>query len=140
MAIIFSAISSDIVAFLVIILGVAYGYVRYVYTYWERRGVKYIRPTFPLGNFSDSFLQKTSIGEVIEKIYYQTKEPFIGIYGAVRPTLLVQDPALIRRIFIKDFQYFVDRGMVIIVKNNNRACVTEYYRCLCKNSMKPSKI
>lgn len=111
MAIIFNTISSDIVAFLVIIFGFAYGYVKYVYTYWERRGVKYLQPNFPLGNFADSFLQRLSIGEVVEKLYYKSKEPFIGIYGAIRPTLLVQDPALIRRIFIKDFQHFADRGM-----------------------------
>lgn len=111
MAIIFSAISSDIIAFIVIFCGAIYGYVKYVYGYWDRRGVKYLTPTFPLGNFADSFLQKVSIGELVEKMYYQTKEPFVGIYGAIRPTLLVRDAALIRQIFIKDFQYFADRGM-----------------------------
>lgn len=111
MAIIFSSISADIIAFVVIFCGIFYGYVRYVYTYWERRGVKYLAPTFPLGNFLDSFLQRVSIGELVEKMYYQTKEPFVGIYGALRPTLLINDAALIRQIFIKDFQHFADRGM-----------------------------
>lgn len=111
MAILFSAISSDIIAFIVIFCGIIYGYVKYVYTYWDRRGVKSLQPTFPLGNFGDSFLQKVSIGELVQKMYHQTKEPFVGIYGAIRPTLLVRDSALIRQIFIKDFQYFADRGM-----------------------------
>lgn len=111
MALIFSSLSSDIIAFSLIFLSALYGYVRYVYTYWERRGVRHLPPRFPLGNFADSFLQRISIGELVQQMYQKTKEPFIGIYGAVRPTLLIQDPALIRRIFIKDFQHFSDRGM-----------------------------
>lgn len=111
MAIIFSAISSDIIAFIVILFGIAYAYVKYIYAYWERRGVKCIEPTFPLGNFKDSFMQKVSVGELVEKMYYQTNEPFVGIYGAIRPILLVRDSTLVRRILVKDFQYFPDRGM-----------------------------
>lgn len=102
---------ANIIAILILLASVAYGYVKYVYTYWNRRGVKHLPPTFPLGNFSDSFMQKISIGELVEKMYYQTKEPFIGIYGAIRPTLLIRNPALIQQILIKDFQHFVDRGL-----------------------------
>lgn len=103
---------ADIFVILIIFISALYGYVRFVYTYWQRRGVKHLPPTFPFGNFSDSFLQKISIGELVEKMYYQTNEPFIGIYGAIRPTLLIRDLHLIRRVLIKDFQHFVDRGML----------------------------
>ncbi len=109
MSLIFSP--SDIIVFLIIFTSVIYAYVKYVYTYWQRRGVKHLPPTFPFGNFKDSFLQRLSIGELCEKMYYQTSEPFIGIYGAIRPTLLVRDLTLIRRVLIKDFQHFTDRGM-----------------------------
>lgn len=114
MAIIFSAISLDIIALIVILTGVAYGYVKYVYSYWERRGVKCLKPTFPLGNFVDSFLQRVSVGESVEKMYYQTNEPFVGIYATIRPILLVRDSALVRRILVKDFQHFPDRGMYLV--------------------------
>lgn len=120
MALIFNSVSSDVVALMIVFLSVVYGYVKYVYTYWERRGVKQLPPTFPLGNFSNSFLQKISIGELVEKMYYQTKDPFVGIYGAIRPTLLVRDAALINRILIKDFQHFADRGMSISTQEYDR--------------------
>lgn len=112
MAPIFSMISLGIVvAILIIFISVAFGYVKYVYTYWTRRGVNHLPPTVPFGNFADSFLQRISIGELVEKMYYQTTDPFIGIYGAIRPTLLVRDSALVRQILIKDFQHFADRGL-----------------------------
>lgn len=115
MAFIFSTISSDLIAFLVIFTSVVYAYVKYAYTYWKRRGVKCLPPTFPFGNFADSFLQRVSIGELVEKMYHQTKDPFVGIYGATRPTLLVRDSALIHQILTKDFQHFTDRGMFISI-------------------------
>lgn len=113
MTVLFSSVLLDIVAVLAILIGGAYGYFKYVYTYWERRGVKYIKPSFPLGNFAQTFLQRFSVGQLVEKLYHETSEPFIGIYGVIRPILMIRDTSLIRRIFIKDFSHFADRGVYI---------------------------
>lgn len=98
-------------ALLIFFSGTLYLLVRYVYLHWERRGIKYIQPTFPFGNFGKSFMQKISNAEEMTEIYRKTKEPFIGTFGLFRPILFLRDPDLIRSVLIKDFQYFVNRGV-----------------------------
>lgn len=113
MGLLFSEISSDITALLFVGLTAAYFYVKYVYSYWKRMGVKYLSPTFPFGNFGPTILQKKTGGELVADIYKENNGPFIGIFGAFRPILVVRDPKIVRSIFIKDFQHFVDRGVYI---------------------------
>lgn len=102
---------SYLIAILVIITVSIYAYVKYLYTYWQRKGFKYIEPQFPFGNLRECFLQKTSLGEGFRDLYRKTTEPFIGIYGFVRPILLARDPGFIRSVLITDFQHFVNRGV-----------------------------
>lgn len=113
MGLLFSETSSDIIAFSLIGLTAFYLYVKHLYSYWKRVGVKYLEPTFPFGNFGPTIFQKKTAGELVADIYRESREPFIGIFGALRPTLVVRDPKIIRSIFIKDFQHFVDRGVYI---------------------------
>lgn len=118
MGLLFSETSSDIIAFLLIGFFAAYFYVKQSYSYWKRMGVKYVEPTFPFGNFGPTVFQNKVGGELIAEIYHSSQEPFIGAFGALRPLLIVRDPKLVRSIFIKDFQYFVDRGVYIGMRVN----------------------
>lgn len=47
----------------------------------------------------------------MQKIYNSTTDPFVPIYGILRPILIIRDPELIRLILIKDFVHFTDRGI-----------------------------
>lgn len=114
MAFIFGSILTDFVALVAIILASVYFYVTFhKYSYWKRLGVKEISPTFPFGNFRSSFMQVTHMGIYLQDVYRKTKEPFLGLYSGFKPMLMVNDPELIRSVFIKDFQNFHDRGMYI---------------------------
>lgn len=93
-------------------------YVKHLYSYWQRCGVPYSKPSFPFGNFGKIFRQNISIGEQIDEFYRSTTEPFIGVYGLFRPTLIVRDTNLIRNILIKDFQHFVDHGVYLDEEND----------------------
>lgn len=97
----------------IVLIGVvtAYAFIKYLYSYWDRKGFKSIPPTFPFGNLRDSFLQRTSQGQEYRNLYNKSTEPFVGIYGFVRPILLARDPAFIRSVLISDFQHFVNRGV-----------------------------
>lgn len=81
-------------------------YIRYSYSYWKRKGVPYLKPTFPFGSFSKGFLQQISIDDQIKEIYESTSEPFIGVYSILRPVLVVRDPELVRTVLIKDFEVY----------------------------------
>lgn len=101
----------SVTIYLVTVFSLAlYFYIKHLYSYWDRCGVKYLKPSFPFGNYGKCFRQKVSIGLQLDELYHSTNEPFLGIFGAFRPILMVCDPKLIRQILIKDFQYFSNRG------------------------------
>lgn len=102
-------ISNTVLTLLSAVLVLTYFYVRHLYSYWERRGVPYLKPSFPCGNFGKSFTHKLAVWALLDEIYNGTTEPFIGIYAFFRPTLIARDPEFIRNIFIKDFPHFMDR-------------------------------
>lgn len=87
-----------------------YLYFDYKFSYWRRRGVKYLAPSIPFGNFGPTLRMTKHMGLMACELYRRTTEPFIGIFIAVRPVLLLCDPVIIRQILIKDFQYFNSRG------------------------------
>lgn len=118
MALLYQDLSMDIVTILLVILTGVYFYFKYTFSYWRRRGIKYVPPTSPLGNFGATFLQQMQMSEQALGHYRNTTEPFIGLFAAVRPVLLVRDLDVIRNILIKDFQHFVDRGIYIDEKND----------------------
>lgn len=105
-----STVLSVIVLFIVLAISSFYFYLKYVYSYWERRGIKSFSGKIPYGNFEQTLKKKRSIGEVVTDMYHNTTEPFIGFYGTLQPILMIRDPTLVRQILIKDFQYFVNRG------------------------------
>lgn len=92
------------------LITVSYLYVKYLFSYWKRRGVPYKEASFPFGSSSDAFLSKRSFGEALEDLYNGTTEPVFGSFTTVQPVLLVRDPKIIRDILIKDFQSFNHRG------------------------------
>ncbi|XP_047097787.1 cytochrome P450 6k1-like [Schistocerca piceifrons] len=84
------------------------------YQHWKRKGVPYEEPTFPFGNLGRSLLGQKYYGDVLRDLYEKAKgKRFIGFYSILRPVLLVRDPELIRRILIKDFASFHDRGVYL---------------------------
>lgn len=102
----------------IVVISLIYLYVKYLYSYWERRGVPQLRPSFPFGNFGGNFLQKLCPSSQIDALYRATSEPFIGVYAFFRPIFFVRDPSLVRTILIKDFANFVDRGVYVDEEND----------------------
>ncbi len=95
---------------LVTLVVTVYLYVKNVYSYWKRRGIPYKTPSFPFGNFANSFMDKKSLAEEIEKIYNESsEEKSIAIYTVFQPMLLVRDTKIIKDILIKNFQNFSHR-------------------------------
>lgn len=100
------------------VIALIYLYVKHLYSYWERRGVPQLHPSFPFGNFGENVLQKLCPAGQIDAIYRATTEPFIGVYTFLRPTFFVRDPNLVRTILVKDFAHFTDRGVYVDEKND----------------------
>lgn len=92
------------------VLSIAYFYLKNAFSYWSKRGVPFIQPRFPFGNFTKMFLQQQSLAELVVELYNKTDEPVLGVYISVHPSLIVRDPKVLRDIFIKDFPSFYHRG------------------------------
>lgn len=111
MGFILGSSASELVLVITAVFTLIYFYVKHIYSYWERRGVESLRPTFPFGNFTKTFMQTASMAELTAELYESTDSPHIGFYGGLRPMLLIRDPNTVQRIFCKDFQHFQDRGL-----------------------------
>lgn len=99
-----------IISLIVTLVVTGYLYVKNAFSYWKRKGVPYIEPSFPFGNFKEIFLQKCSFNDGLKKVYESKHAPVVGIYSFTSPTLLVRDPKIIREILIKEFSSFNHRG------------------------------
>lgn len=93
-------------------------YIKLKFSYWKRRGVPFIEPTIPFGNFGPTFQRKRAFGQNIHDLHNASVEPFQGIYYGFRPILLIRDPKIAKEILIKDFQYFRNRGFHFDTKND----------------------
>lgn len=111
MGLIFNAVIADVIAILAVLVAMLYFYMRYAFTYWERRSFPTIQPSFPFGNFGKVFTQKTSMTGLLSDLYASTTESLLGVYSVFRPVVVLRDPELIRKVMVKDFQSFHDRGV-----------------------------
>lgn len=114
MSILTTYILFDLVGIILILLGSVYLYFHWIYGHWERKGVFYIKPSFPFGNLENPVKRNYAIGFRFKQMYDEFKiqgHKYGGIYSVARPILLVQDPEIIRCILTKHFQNFTDRGL-----------------------------
>lgn len=81
-------------------------------TYWERRGIPQLKPLPFIGNIWSVLTCEKGLGQFYEDIYFKAiDKKYIGIYELEKPSLLVMDLKLIENILVKDFSYFVNRGI-----------------------------
>ncbi|KAJ6623032.1 Cytochrome P450 6a9, partial [Pseudolycoriella hygida] len=94
-------------------------YLNRIFSYWQRRGIPYIKPTIPYGNFK-GLGTKYFHGSMGQKLYNEMKgkAPFCGIYMFLEPVILALDLEFIKAILIKDFSHFHDRGIYFNEKDD----------------------
>lgn len=79
------------------------------YSYWNKKGIRYLDPIPIFGNFLPVFTLQKHLGVWLADVYKSTKAPYVGVYVLDRPFLVVRSRDLIKQILIKDFQNFPDR-------------------------------
>jgi len=98
---------------------ISFLYIKRKFSYWKSKGVPYVKPEFPYGNLKG---MGTSVhgSQIMLKLYKKLKGngPFGGIYFFIQPAILVTDPELAKSIFVKDFNYFHDRGVYFNEKDD----------------------
>lgn len=103
---------SSLISFFVLIL---YFHFKSRYRFWRNLGVPYVEPTFPTGNVSDFLKTSIHFSYVIQKLYIKLKQlgsnHYGGIYFFGNPVFLVLSPEFAKTVLVRDFHYFMDRGI-----------------------------
>uniref|UniRef100_A0A336LMW6 CSON013237 protein n=1 Tax=Culicoides sonorensis TaxID=179676 RepID=A0A336LMW6_CULSO len=104
---IFTSLEMDFITWFCLIsplILIFYFYVRHKYSYFKNRNVPYIKPTPLIGNMFLPVLMGDSIVESFVKISSEFRnEPYIGNFDFLNPSLIIQDPEIIKQIGIKNF-------------------------------------
>lgn len=105
-------------ALLLIVTGI-YLLNKYYLTFWKRRGFPQQSPSFLFGDTGSFTLGKESLAEFYENLYNKTKKhDTFGFYNFYQPTLLVNNPELIKKILVSDFNQFHDRAVPLDETND----------------------
>jgi cytochrome P450 family 6 len=98
------------------------------FTFWHKLGVPYVKPTPFVGNLKECVLMKTTIGEQLQRIYNEHSEkPYVGIFSFDKPSLLIRDPELVKKIPVEDSLNFVDR--VVTFNGNDDPLFASVFMC-----------
>ncbi|XP_058123884.1 cytochrome P450 6A1-like [Anopheles ziemanni] len=100
---------------LVLFLGLVWIYQHFQrrYQFWAKLNVPFMEPSFPVGNVGETLKPTIHFAHIIDGLYRKLKHhgDYVGIYFFRDPVLLVLSPEFARTILVKDFNYFVDRGV-----------------------------
>jgi cytochrome P450 family 6 len=96
-----------------VLLGSLYIFLDFAFSYWKKRNIPYLKPTFPFGNLRDLLMRQKSMGGAYAEIYRKMNGmKFGGVFLAHRPQFIIKDPDMIKNFLLKDFDYFHDHGFV----------------------------
>ncbi|KAK7789223.1 hypothetical protein R5R35_007048 [Gryllus longicercus] len=119
MGLLFESLATDILVAVVSLCIFISWYLNNNYDYWKKRNVPFCKPKPFVGNFYDRIFFRKSLSEVWQDIYNELEGEKIGGAWLVRePMLFIRDPEIIKRILVKDFAHFQDRGLVVDEKTN----------------------
>ncbi|XP_063381050.1 cytochrome P450 9e2-like [Cydia fagiglandana] len=97
----------------VLVIGV-YLYFKRVYSRFSKHGIKHLKPVPLLGNMSPIIFRKKHFSYVIDDLYNKfPEERFVGSYEFVKPIIFIRDIELIKKITVKDFEYFLDHRVAV---------------------------
>ncbi|XP_062552470.1 probable cytochrome P450 6a14 [Armigeres subalbatus] len=101
----------DLLIAAVMIALAAYLYLDKKNKYWADRGIPFVKPELLYGNVKE-MNRTVQMGQLFQKFYNELKGQgsFGGVYMFTKPVAVVTDLELLKCIFVKDFQYFHDRG------------------------------
>jgi hypothetical protein len=107
MGLLFETNCLEWLSIVIILITSVWYYFQTEYSFWRRKGVRFIPPIMPFGNIKDMILLRKAIGEMFKALYDAfPDEPFVGTYELTKPMLIIRDPELIKRVTVKDFSYF----------------------------------
>ncbi|KAF5271171.1 hypothetical protein FQR65_LT17686 [Abscondita terminalis] len=82
--------------------------------YWKDRGVAHLRPLPVFGNLASVAFKRISVFDQMRNWYNHFRnERYFGVHDLIIPVLILRDLELIKRITVKDFEYFTDHNNLV---------------------------
>ncbi|KAJ8944236.1 hypothetical protein NQ314_009513, partial [Rhamnusium bicolor] len=125
MAIFTGSLIIDLLGLVTAFIAVGFTYLKWKHQYWKIRGLPYIKPTIPFGNFENPYRRTISLSDKFIQMYKEAKSKgwkHFGIYMMATPMYFVTDLEIVKCIMTRDFQHFVDRGIYTNEKDNPIGC------------------
>ncbi|KAJ3645289.1 hypothetical protein Zmor_022955 [Zophobas morio] len=89
------------------------------HSYWVDKGVEQGPPRFSVWLNWQTIIRKLAIAEMVEVVYNTCpKTRYSGFYLFLQPILVLKDLDLIKQIYVKDFDHFLDRRTLIPEDND----------------------
>uniref|UniRef100_A0A1I8PLF2 Cytochrome P450 n=1 Tax=Stomoxys calcitrans TaxID=35570 RepID=A0A1I8PLF2_STOCA len=87
-------------------------WLKFHFSYWQRRDVPHNEPQIPAGNMHE-WMRTKHFAQIFRETYEKFKGtgPYAGFYFHMQKAVLVMDPELAKNILIKDFSTFDRRGL-----------------------------
>ncbi|XP_063534347.1 cytochrome P450 9e2-like [Cydia strobilella] len=96
------------------VIAAIYLYCRQVYSRFSKYGVKNPKPLPLLGNMSSILLRTVNFIDVVNDLYNKfPEERFVGNFQFMKPVLFIRDIELIKKVTVKDFEYFLDHSSIV---------------------------
>ncbi|CAH0723080.1 unnamed protein product, partial [Brenthis ino] len=90
-----------------VLIAVIWLYLHRIYSRFSDYGVKHMRVIPLFGNMMKVIFRRVHYTADMERIYHSfPNERFIGRYELLAPTIIIRDLELVKKITVKDFEYF----------------------------------
>lgn len=110
MAFLFDSVLLNIIVVFASLFMMLYLYFVRNFSFWKKHGIPYAKPLPFVGNLKEAILQTMDIGHNLKKIYDAHKDkPYVGFFSFDHPSLLINDPDLVKCVLVKDAHNFLNR-------------------------------
>lgn len=109
---VYESVMSVSISLVAIVLIGFYVWMKWRFSYFQRRGIAHEAPLPIVGNMWGWRVTKHT-SQILQKLYVKYKHlgPYVGAYFLMTPIYIITDMELLKRIFIKDFGNFDSRGL-----------------------------
>ncbi|KAH9645246.1 hypothetical protein HF086_012124 [Spodoptera exigua] len=92
-----------------VLIAVVVLYLRQLYSTFSKHGIKHFKPIPLLGNMGSVILRKQHLAYSLLDLYNAfPDEKFVGRFEFINEAVMLRDLELVKKVCVKDFDYFVD--------------------------------
>lgn len=111
---------TGVLAVVAALVALMYAFVSWHFDYWKKRGIPSVNALSLTGDRGGGLPFGKPFWELLDPVYnkYKKTHPFVGMFQARRPVLVVLEPEMIKMVLTKEFASFHGRGQPIDEEND----------------------